>query len=173
MRSHVQECQDLFIPYIYDPSQQLVRLPAEDIRRGVEGARALFANEYEFGLLEKHAGMDPAEILNHVEFLVITLADEGARIYAGDERWDVPAFPETIIKDPTGVGDAFRGGFLTGLRMGWDFSLCGKLGSLSATYCLEAVGPQGQSYTIEEYIARFREHFDDGGRLDALLIGKK
>jgi len=172
MRSHVQECQDLFIPYIYDPSQQLVRLAAEDIRCGVEGARALFVNEYEFGLIEKHSGMDLAEILSHVEFLVITLADEGARIYAGDERWDVPAFPETTTKDPTGVGDAFRGGFLTGLRMGWDFPLSGMVGSLSATYCLEAVGPQGQSYTIEEYIARFREHFDDGGRLDELLTGK-
>ena len=172
MRSHVQECQDLFIPYIYDPSQQLVRLPAEDIRRGVEGARALFANEYEFGLIEKHTGMGLAEILDHVDFLVITLADEGARIYADEQVCTVPAFPTDVIRDPTGVGDAFRGGFLTGLRMGWDYELSGMLGSLSATYCLESVGPQGQSYTIEAYIDRFREHFDDEGRLDDLLTGK-
>jgi adenosine kinase len=84
----------------------------------------------------------------------------------------VPAFPTDVIRDPTGVGDAFRGGFLTGLRMGWDHELCGMLGSLSATYCLESVGPQGQSYTIEEYIGRFREYFDDRGRLDDLLTGK-
>ncbi|HUF39085.1 MAG TPA: carbohydrate kinase family protein [Anaerolineales bacterium] len=169
MRAHVQECQDLFIPYIYDPSQQLVRLPPEDIRRGVEGARALFVNEYEFSLIEKHTGLDRAAILDHVEILVVTLANQGAQIYSGDQGWQVPAFPTDLIKDPTGVGDAFRGGFLTGLRMGWDYELCGMLGSLSATYCLEAVGPQGQSYTIEEYITRFREYFDDEGRLDALL----
>jgi adenosine kinase len=169
MRSYVHECQELFIPYIFDPSQQLVRLPPEDIRQGVEGARALFVNEYEFSLIEKHTGMDLAEILNHVDFLVKTLAKNGARIYAGDERWEVEAFPTDVIRDPTGVGDAFRGGFLTGLRMGWDYELCGMVGSLSATYCLEALGPQGQSYTIDEYIARFREYFDDDRRLDRLL----
>ncbi len=172
MRSHVRECQDLFIPYIYDPSQQLVRLPAEDIRLGVEGARALFVNDYEFSLIEKHTGMYLAEILSHVEFLAITLATEGARIYAGDRHWSVPAFPTDLIRDPTGVGDAFRGGFLTGLRMGWDYEMCGMLGSLSATYCLEAVGPQGMSYTIEEYVTRFREYFDDRGLLDLLLTKK-
>jgi adenosine kinase len=53
--------------------------------------------------------------------------------------------------------------------MGWDYELCGMVGSLSATYCLEALGPQGQSYTIDEYIARFREYFDDDRRLDRLL----
>ena len=169
MRNHVRECQDLFIRYVYDPSQQLVRLPSEDIRLGVEGAWALFVNEYEFGLIRKHTGMERADLLDHVEVLVTTLGSDGARIFAGDEQWAVPAFPTERIIDPTGVGDAFRGGFLTGLRMGWDYEICGKLGSLAATYCLEATGPQGHRYTRPDFIARFREEFDDDGLLDQLL----
>ncbi len=166
MNKYVEECQALFIPYIYDPSQQIVRLSPEDLRRGIQGAKALFTNEYEFSLIEKNTGMDIDEILGHVEFLVITLAEKGARIHSGENTWEVDVYPPKKIQDPTGVGDAFRGGFLAGLSQNWPLELCGKLGALSATYCLESEGPQGQHYTTDQYIHRFREVFDDGGLLD-------
>lgn len=170
MNKYVQECQDLFIPYIYDPSQQIVRLSGSDLRAGIRGARALFVNEYEFGLIERHTGMDRKEILNHVEFLVITLGELGSHIFTGDEEIRIPIFPPEQIKDPTGVGDAFRGGFLAGLNRGWELELCGLMGSLAATYCLESEGPQGQHYSVADFIDRFREHFDDSGVLDALRL---
>jgi adenosine kinase len=66
------------------------------------------------------------------------------------------------------VGDAFRGGFLTGFAHGWNWELCGQMGALAATYCLEKNGPQGHSYTRNEFIIRFREHFDDHGILDSI-----
>ena len=169
MNKYVQECQELFIPYIYDPSQQIVRLSPDDLRKGIQGAKALFVNEYEFSLVQKHASMDLPEILPQVEFLVITMAENGARIYSGSDSWDVAAFPPRIIKDPTGVGDAFRGGFLAGLSRGRGLQFCGDLGALSATFCLEAEGPQGQSYTIEDYVRRFRELHDDGGLLEKMF----
>jgi adenosine kinase len=81
----------------------------------------------------------------------------------------IPTVPENEIVDPTGVGDAFRGGFLTGYARGFDWKLCGEIGSLAAVYCLEQRGPQSHHYTREEFINRFRCHFDDGGKLDALL----
>ena len=95
---------------------------------------------------------------------------EGATIYADNRRHDVPAFPEVHIIDPTGTGDAFRGGFLRGLALGLSWEVSGQMGALSATYCLEYKGTQNHSYTIPDYIARFRTVFEDGGELDKLLI---
>jgi len=169
MKKYVRECQELFIPYIYDPSQQIVRLPKEDLREGVEGARAMFVNEYEFSLLQNHTGLSAQDIRDQLEFLVVTLGAEGAEIFVGGEEIHIPAVPPKQIKDPTGVGDAFRGGFLTGYGQGWDIEMCGKLGALSAAYCLEAEGPQRQHYSIREYVDRFRIHFEDKGLLDELV----
>lgn len=169
MNRCVQECQELFIPYFYDPSQQIVRMEGEALRKGVEGARALFVNDYEFSLIQKATGMDQKDILDHVQFLVVTLGEKGTAIYTSDETLEIPVVPTKKIVDPTGVGDAFRGGFLYGYSKGWDLPFCGRLGALSATYCLEANGPQGHYYTPKDYVTRFREHFDDGGLLDEML----
>jgi adenosine kinase len=43
------------------------------------------------------------------------------------------------------------------------------MGSLAATYCLETRGPQEHSYTPAEFVARYRQHFEDQGALDVLL----
>ncbi len=169
MTQAAEECKALGIPYLYDPSQQIVRLSGEELRRGVEGAQSLFVNEYEFGMLQNRTGMSAADIQASVDLLVVTLGAKGARIQAGDETMTVPVVPPTRILDPTGVGDAFRGGFLTGLSRGWGWELCGQLGALAATYVLEEQGTQSHSYTKEEFITRFREYFDDGGVLDELI----
>ena len=169
MQQYVDECHELGIRYLYDPSQQLVRITPEEILCGVQGAHSLFVNEYEFELLQKHTKLSPAEILKNVEILVVTLGEKGAAIYVGGDQILVPAATPKEILDPTGVGDAFRGGFVRGEQLGLDWETCGKMGSLSAVYCLEHRGPQEQNYSVSEFIARFRENFDDGGKLDVLL----
>ncbi len=169
MNFYVIEAGKLKIPYVYDPSLQIVRLSGDDLRRGVDGAYALFVNEYEFYLIEKHAGLSIDEIKDLVEILVITKGEQGSVIYSKEQEYEIPAVtPEKII-DPTGVGDAFRGGFLTGLSFDLDLKLCGEMGSLAAAYCLETDGPQNHSYTPELYILRFRENFDDQSKLDILI----
>jgi len=74
-----------------------------------------------------------------------------------------------VIVDPTGVGDAFRGGFLRGYQLGLSLKVCAEMGSLAAVYCLENKGPQAQHYTIHEFIDRYHQYFDDQGALDALM----
>jgi len=163
------ECRELGIPYLYDPSQQVLRLEGHELARDMEGAHFLFCNDYEFGLISKKTGWSLDQILGHVKVLVITRGKDGADLYAGGESVHIPTVPEDEIVDPTGVGDAFRGGFLAGYANGFDWKLCGEIGSLSAVYCLEQRGTQNHSYTKQEFIQRFRDHFDDSGRLDALL----
>lgn len=169
MNRYVEECGQMKIPYLYDPSQQIVRMSSDEIRKGVEGANSLFVNEYEYQLLQKHTGLTQKSILDIVKFLVVTLGDKGANIYAEGEKIFVPAFPVENIVDPTGVGDAFRGGFLRGFEQGFSWELCGKIGSLSAAYCLEQNGTQAHHYSVEEFVSRFRQFYEDDGALDQLL----
>jgi len=168
MDHYVRECRELGIPYFYDPSQQLARLDPVAVRFGIENARALFVNDYELGMIERLTSMQPADILGSVQFMVVTRGEEGSTLYTPQGEVHVPIVPAVQILDPTGVGDAFRGGFLTGYSHAWELELCGQMGSLAATYCLEQSGPQGHSYTPAEFVTRFRESFDDHGKLDVL-----
>lgn len=163
------ECRELGIDYLYDPSQQVLRLEGSEMARDMEGAKFLFCNDYEFGLISKKTGWSLDQILEHVKVLVITRGKDGADLYSDGDSVHIPTVPEDEIVDPTGVGDSFRGGFLTGYSLGFEWKLCGEIGSLAAVYCLEQRGPQSHSYTRPEFVARFRRHFDDGGKLDALL----
>lgn len=168
MSKYVEECKSLHIPYIYDPSQQIVRLSREELRDGIDGATALMVNEYEFGLIQKHTGLSEEDIKAATRFLVVTQGERGSSIYVDGEEIQIPIVPAESIADPTGVGDAFRGGFLTGYYHGFDWDTCGQMGALSATYCLESIGTQSHKFTIEEYISRFRKHFNDRGQLNKL-----
>ena len=163
------ECRELGIKYLYDPSQQVLRLEGNELARDMEGAYFLFCNDYEYGLISKKTGWDLKQMLKHVEVLVITRGKDGADLYTGEKEVHIPTVPEDEIVDPTGVGDAFRGGFLAGYAHGFDWTLCGEIGSLAAVYCLEQRGPQSHSYTRKEFVERFRKHFDDKGKLDGLL----
>ncbi|HEY60892.1 MAG TPA: carbohydrate kinase family protein [Anaerolineae bacterium] len=169
MQRYARECRQLGIPYLYDPGQQVVRMDPKDIIDGIQGAQSLFINEYEFELIQKHTGLKPQEIKKAVEFLVVTCGEGGSIVHVKDKQYPIPSVKPDKIADPTGVGDAFRGGFLRGLRLGLEMQTCGQMGSLAASYCLEQRGTQNHSYTCEEFVARYREHFDDQGGLDALI----
>ncbi len=169
MVRYVSECKQLGIPYIYDPSQQIPRLTDDEIKEGLEGALALFVNKYEFKMIQKRTGLSPWEIKALSQFSVVTLGEEGSVIYQGEKELRIPVVTPNQIIDPTGVGDAFRGGFLAGYARGWDLEICAQMGAVAAAFCLEQEGPQGHSFTPSELVARFREHFDDRRILDALI----
>jgi len=168
MMKHAAESREMGIPYLYDPSQQVLRLEGKEIARDMEGAHFLFVNDYEYGLISKKTGLDLQGMLSHVDVIVITKGADGAVIYADGKEVVVPVVPEERIVDPTGVGDAFRGGFLAAYAHGWDWLLCGQVGSLAAVYVLEQKGTQNHFYTRQQFVERFRNHYDDGGKLDVL-----
>jgi len=169
MYQYSLECQELGLPYLFDPGQQVARNPGDQLRAGVIGAQSLFVNEYEYELLQKHTGLSEKQILEHVKYMVVTCGEKGARVFSGGKQYMIPVVPPAQIADPTGVGDAFRGGFLRGHNLGFDWDICGRMGSLAATYALEQHGTQNHRYTPAEFVVRYRQHFDDQGVLDALL----
>lgn len=169
MMKFCSESRELDIPYLYDPGQQVLRLEGNELARDMEGASFLFCNDYEFGLISKKTGWSLDQILDHVKVLVITRGKDGADLYVGGDSVHIPTVPENEIVDPTGVGDAFRGGFLVGYSQGFDWKLCGEIGSLAAVYCLEQRGPQSHAYTKKEFVERFRKHFNDNEKLGILL----
>jgi len=169
MKNFAAECRALDIPYLYDPSQQILRLSGEEILRDMQGAHFLFVNDYESELIVKKTDLSLDEILKVVDIVVITRGEKGTSIYAEGNRLNLPVVPPTQIVDPTGVGDAFRGGFLAGYSKGWSWEICGKMGALAATYCLEQKGTQNHSFSKDEFVSRFRKHFNDDGLLDDLL----
>jgi adenosine kinase len=169
MVRYVLECKKLKIPYIYDPSQQIPRLTDEEIEEGINGALALFVNEYESKMIQKRTGLTITDINRQTQFMVVTLGADGSIVYQGKDETRVPVVPPQQIADPTGVGDAFRGGFLSGYAQGWDLETCARMGSVAAAYCLEQDGPRGHSFTPRELVARYRQHFDDQGLLDIFL----
>jgi adenosine kinase len=158
MLKHTELCKEIGVPFVADPSQQLPRLDGPQTISVVDGATYLFNNEYEATLIEQRTGWSAQEVLEHVGVRVTTMGKNGARI-TSKEGLDitVPVAQEKAIKDPTGVGDAFRAGFLTGLGWGLSLERCAQVGSLLATYVIETIGTQEFDLDRAEFISRL-EH---------------
>jgi len=168
MRRYVRECREIGLRFVYDPSQQIVRLNAEDLVEGIEGADIVICNDYEYGLMRNKTGLSDVDILHRVGTLVITEGERGSSVYTLEGRVTIPPAPPRRIADPTGVGDAYRGGLLVGLLLGFPWDISGRIGSLAATYALEHAGPQEHRYTLDEFIARYEATFGPMPELEQL-----
>lgn len=143
MVRHADECRERGYRFAVDPSQQLARMPGEQVREFVAGADYLFSNDYEWELLLHKTGWTEAEVMATVGLRITTLGEKGVEIVtAAGESLQVPAVPELAKSDPTGVGDGFRAGFLAGVSRGLGLERSAQLGSLIAVLVLETVGTQ-------------------------------
>ncbi len=159
MVNYAQECKDLGIPFAYDPSQQLARLSGDDLRASVPGAKFLFCNEYEIAVIQNKTGWTMEEIISMVETLVVTYGKKGSVIYTGSEEYQIPVAPLDHIDDPTGAGDAFRGGFFAAWMVGLPWDVVGRVGALCSTYALENIGTTSHRFTPAEFATRYAEYF--------------
>ncbi|HXI30519.1 MAG TPA: carbohydrate kinase family protein [Vicinamibacterales bacterium] len=159
MVQYAEECRTLGIRFIFDPGQQCARMAGDDLRQGVTGAAIVIVNDYELELLKQKTGLNEADILTVAETLIVTKGEHGSSAITREGTVDVPAVPPHRIVDPTGVGDAFRGGLMKGLALGLPIEVCLKIGSVAATYALEHLGGLSHSYTWDEFKHRYQEHF--------------
>ena len=136
MVQYAEECRTLGIKFIFDPGQQCARMSGEEIAAGLTGAFMVICNDYELELIRQKTGKSEADILAGSELLVVTKGEHGSSIMRKGSQVNVPAVTPHKIADPTGVGDAFRGGFMKGMAAGASDTVCGQLGSVAATYAL-------------------------------------
>jgi adenosine kinase len=159
MIQYAEECRTIGIPYIFDPGQQCARMSGDELRSGLVGAQAVVCNDYEFELIRQKTRMNEESVLRATRALIVTRGEHGSSIFTSGERKDVRSVPPRRIVDPTGVGDAFRGGLMKGLAAGLDYPGAAQIGSVAATFALEHLGGTSHSYTIGEFKERYEKHF--------------
>ena len=157
---HTEEARRLGIPFAADPSQQLPMLDRDRARMLVGGAKYLFTNEYEWELLTRITEWSERDIAERVELRITTLSSKGCVLVDSDgTETHVEAVPARTVVDPTGVGDAFRGGFLAGIRTGLTLQRAAQLGSLIATLVLETAGTQEWHLDFDDAFTRLAETY--------------
>ena len=167
MVRHTEECRQRGYAFVADPSQQLAFGEGEMIRALVDGAAYLFSNEYESHLIESKTGWSSADILARVGTQVVTLGEDGVRILTeGGETVEIGAVPGIKAVEPTGVGDAFRSGFLAGLEWGLGHERSAQVGCVLAAYVVERVGTQEYSFTGTAFLARLAAAYGEQAAAD-------
>ena len=169
MIAYANECIELGISYFYDPSQQILRLDSANLEAGIRGCEALFANDYEFALIEDKTSLTIDDITKLTKFTVITRGEDGSDLYTQEGRQHIPIVRARETAEPTGVGDSYRAGFLTGYLHELPLDCCCMMGALCATYSLEHLGPQSHKFELDEFVARFDSEFDAKCDLKQLL----
>jgi adenosine kinase len=167
MLRHTEECRFRGYPFAADPSQQLARMEGEEIKPLIEGATYLFTNEYESALIQHKTGWGASEIAGLVEVRITTLGPDGARVERrGEAPVTVAVAEEDRKADPTGVGDAFRAGYLSGQAWGLSDERSAQLGALLATYVIETIGTQEYELARTHFLERMARTYGDDAAAD-------
>ncbi len=161
MRRHAAEIASTGCKLVYDPSQQVVALPAEDIKAGVDAAWAVVGNDYELAMIAQKTGLTVEAIADRVPLVAVTFGESGSELRQGGEVVKIPAVPPDSLADPTGGGDAYRAGMLKGILLGLELPVVGRIAALTATYAIERHGTQEHVFAPEAFVARFEGAFPD------------
>jgi adenosine kinase len=154
MLSYPGICKAKGIDYIFDPGQSLPMLESTNLTQSIKGCRILIANDYELQLITSKTGLNKAELLKLAEILIVTQGESGSLISTQDDEFKIPAVKPKKAVDPTGAGDAYRGGLISGLVHGKSIKDCAKMGSVCASFCVECYGTQDYRFSIEEFNER-------------------
>ncbi|NJN15287.1 MAG: carbohydrate kinase family protein [Oscillochloris sp.] len=154
------ECQQLGVPYIFDPGKQTPRLEAEHIQLGLRGAKVLVGNDYEFGMMARKLEMSEEDLIARVPLTVITRGEQGSALYTdGRLAAEIPVAPVREVLDPTGAGDAYLAGLAFGIARDLPLDVTGRIAALTAAYAIEERGCQEHRFMSNEFASRYREAF--------------
>lgn len=156
------ECQRLGVPYVFDPGKQSPRLEAHHLRVGLQGAKVLIGNDYEFGMMAKKLGISEEELIASAPLTIMTRGEAGSRIYQrGGEMIEVPTAPISEVRDPTGAGDAYLAGLVYGLSRNLPLEVVGRIAALASAYTIEMRGCQEHTFTQGEFAERYQNAFGE------------
>ena len=159
MIMHAAQFAAAGIPFIFDPGQGMPMFGGPELGEFVRQATWVTVNDYEAQLLQDRLGRKLEDIARDVEALIVTRGAEGSTVYAGAERFDIPAVSVTHVNDPTGCGDAYRAGLLFGLMRGYDWPTTGRIASLMGAIKIESHGTQNHRFTPGDFRARYQQSF--------------
>lgn len=163
------ECRDLGIPFVYSPAWQTTVMDGPALAGGIAGASAMLGSDYEFAVMVEKTGLSEDDMLAQLApggALIKTLGGEGSIIRTREVTYEIPIAPAREVVDPTGGGDAYCAGLLTGMVRGWSWEVTGRVAALAATYAVEVYGPQPPAYTWDEFTARYQDAFGEGLRTE-------
>ncbi|MFC1579809.1 carbohydrate kinase family protein [Thermodesulfobacteriota bacterium] len=156
MINYPRQCKARGIDYIFDPGQSLPMLQAEDIVQAIDGSRMLISNDYELDLIMDKTGLKKESLLEHTGTVIVTMGEHGSLLTTPDGETDIPAAKAEIVQDPTGAGDSYRGGLISGLVRGEDIEESARMGSVCASFAVECYGTQEYTFTPEEFAERLK-----------------
>ena len=159
MLDHAQQFHEAGIPFIFDPGQGLPMFSGVELQRFVELADYVAVNDYEARLLQERTGHKLEQLAKDVKALIVTLGAQGSRIYANGEVHELPAARPRAIMDPTGCGDAYRAGLMTGMQKGLDWPTCGRLAGLMGAIKIGHRGGQNHRFGWDEIADRFKTEY--------------
>jgi adenosine kinase len=157
MINYPRACKTRGIDYIFDPGQSIPMLGAEDLLQAIEGCRILISNDYELDLIMNKTGLNKETLLKKARTIITTLGESGSRIFLPKGETYIPAVPPKKVEDPTGAGDSYRGGLISGLVRGVDIEGSARIGSVCASFAVECYGTQDYKFGLEEFDERFKK----------------
>jgi len=159
MIQHAQQFVDAGIPFIFDPGQGLPMFDGDELKAFIKQATWVTVNDYEAEMMHEKTGLSPHEIAAQVDALIITKGAEGSLIYSEDKRIEIPAAKANAVTDPTGCGDAYRGGLLYGLLNNFDWEVTGRIAGLMGAIKIAHAGTQNHAPSLEDIKAEYTKQF--------------
>jgi len=154
MLTYPRACKARGIEYIFDPGQSLPMWNAAELTQTIEGCRILISNDYELDLIMSKTGLTRRGLLSLTETVITTLGEAGSRVCTTDREVRIPAVRPRKVVDPTGAGDSYRGGLISGLSRGKDIEQSAMIGSVCASFAVECYGTQDYVFSPEEFNER-------------------
>jgi adenosine kinase len=158
MINYPRACKEKGIDNIFDPGQSLPMWEAKDLVHAIEGCRILIVNDYELELVMNKTGLNKKALLGLTKVIITTLGEHGSQVSTPEGDIGIPVIKANKVTDPTGAGDSYRGGMISGLVHGKDIEQCAKMGSVCASFAVECYGTQEYRFTIEEFTERLNGH---------------
>jgi adenosine kinase len=147
------------VDYLFDPAFNIAHMGAEDLRQAVMGAKILIGNDYEMELIRRRLNLNSNKELVKDRIVVTTLGSKGSEIQVGERKYQVGIAKVKAAVDPTGAGDAYRAGLVSGWLQGMDWQECGQWGAVVSAYTVENYGTQTHRFTVGEFRKRYEENF--------------
>ena len=156
MVNYPRVCKQRGIGYIFDPGQSLPVLSAADVAEAIDGCRILISNDYELEMIMNKTALDKKDLIRRAGTVIVTLGEKGSQIITAKGEINIPVVKPRKVEDPTGAGDAYRGGLISGLVRGKDIEQSARIGSVCASFAVECYGTQEYRFSPEEFEERLK-----------------